>query len=159
MVRKRRTTTKKRTPVKRRRRTIKKKGLMGELFSRNEAEAGFKQALGVGAGFVAAEYSTDFINPNGDKDQLEVIVKLGGGFMASTTARMPNFGAGIMASGFKKLLSMQNGMKDNRTNYLNNMSEMPKMINTGITLNDDQNNYLNDYYMNDYYGGYESTEY
>lgn len=154
-------TRKRRTPVKRkatntrrRRRTTKKKGMLSEMFSRGEAESGFKQALGVGAGFVASEYATQWINPDGDKNHLEIGVKMVGGFLVSTTGRMPSVGAGIMASGFKKILCIQQGgtMCESRVNYL---SEAPKMIDTGRALSENEMQYLSQGYSE----GYESNEY
>lgn len=151
--RRRRTTAKKTTPVRRRRRRTKKKG-MGDLFSRSEAEAGFKQLVGVGAGFIAGEELTQWINPNGDKNQLEIISKLGGGYLISTTGRMPSLGAGMMASGVKKIWELK-GMNDMGQNArINYLQDEPEMISTGITLNDEEINYLEDYAP-----GYQSNQY
>lgn len=145
-----RRTPAKRTPV-RRRTTTRKKGL-GSLFTRSEAQEGFNQAIGVGAGFIAGEFLTPVINPDGTKNTMEVIAKIGGGFLASTTGRMPSLGAGIMASGFKKLLEMRAdaGMNDKNTNFLN---DAPRVIDSGIVLNDNDLMYLSDYltsYQNQY---------
>lgn len=142
MARTRRKTTKRKTSPKRRRRTTKKKGFLNELFTRNEAQAGFQQALGVGAGFISGEYATQWINPNGDKNQLEIAAKLGGGFLLSTSGRMPSFGAGMMASGFKKILEVQGGLSEKPGNFLN---EAPMIQPTNVSLNEGEMNYLSEY--------------
>lgn len=139
----RKKTTRRKPTTRRRRRTTRKKSMLSELFNRNEAEAGFKQALGVGAGYITGEYATSWINPNGDKGQMEVIAKIGGGFLISTTGRMPNFGAGMMASGFKKMLEMQGGLSEKPGNFLN---EQPPMIQpAGVSLNESEMEYLSEY--------------
>lgn len=157
--RRRSTTTTTKRPTTRRRRTTKKG--MGELFSRRETEAGVKQLIGVGAGFVAGEYGGKFLNPNGDQDNIEIIGKLAGGFLASTTGRMPNFGAGIMASGIKKMIEVNKS--------LNNMVSpgKPLMDKAGKFLNEpmiEPSEYiLNDQgeivYLNDYTASYQSKNY
>jgi hypothetical protein len=101
----RRTTPAKKTVTRRRKTTTKKRGL-GDLFTRSEAQAGFEQLVGVAAGYVIGDYAGKFLNPNADKDKIEIFTKLAAGFLISTTGRMPSVGAGIMANGVKKMLEV-----------------------------------------------------
>jgi hypothetical protein len=135
------------TPARRktttRRRTTRRKG-MGDLFSRNEAQAGFEMLVGVGAGYVLAEQGGKFLNPNGDKNLLEIAAKIGGGFLVATTGRMPNLGAGIAASGVKKILEKNQGLADNgqKVQYL---AEQPQIRKSNYVLADNGEMYLADY--------------
>jgi hypothetical protein len=137
-------------PVKRRRKTTTKKRGLGDLMTRNEAQSGFNQMIGIAAGFAGAAILGKFLNPDGEKDKLEIGVKLAAGFLISTTARMPSIGGGVMANGLGKLLQV-NGMLDDRgalsmpgtkRNYLSQGTIKP----TGI-------------YMNDYRAAYQSNMY
>lgn len=158
------TTTRKRTPAKRRttttrRRRTTRKG-MGDLFTRAETQAGVEQLIGVGAGYVTAEYGGRFLNPQGENDNIEIIGKLAGGFLVSTTGRMPNFGAGIMASGVKKLVEVNatlndaltsKPLQDRKGDFLHEPSIQPSeyMLNeTGEII-----------YLNDYAPAYQSKMY
>jgi hypothetical protein len=145
-----RTTTARRKPTTRRRSTTRKKGL-GDLFTRNEAQSAVEQLVGIAAGYIVAENAGRFLNPNGDKDKLEIFGKLAAGFLVSTTARMPNLGAGIMAAGVKKIFEVNQGLADaagvnrmpgKQTQYL---AAAPKMEKTNFVLSEDGTIYLNDY--------------
>lgn len=145
-----------RTPAKRtttRRRTTRKRGL-GDLMTRNEAQAGFNQLLGVAAGYAGAAALGKFLNPEGENHKREIFVKMVGGFLISTTARMPNVGAGVMANAVGKLIEVNAGLGDagflndlipgKKQNYLSS----GRVVSTGIYMGG-----------NSYQTGYQSTEY
>lgn len=158
----RRKTPTKRTPVRkttprkttmRRRTTTKKKGMLGELFNPAATESAFRSLVGIGAGYYAGEkFIAATINPDGTKNGLEVGAKLGIGFLVSTLGKMPNVGAGFMASGIKKAFEIAPGGlglgEAARTNYLNDSQYLneAKMIPTDI-------------YLNEYTAAYQSQEY
>jgi len=127
------------TPIRKRKTTTRKRGL-ADIMTRSEAESGFKSLVGLTIGFFAAKFMGKIINPEGEKDKMEVIAKLGAGFLISTTARMPSVGSGVMASGISKLYDINESLGDNgflndilpgkKTNYLSNNKILP----TGITF-------------------------
>lgn len=136
--------------VVRRRKTTRKKGL-GDLFTRSEAQSGFEQLVGVAAGYVIGENTGKFLNPNADKDKFEIFAKLAAGFLISTTGKMPSVGAGVMASGIKKMLIVNQGLADacnlsdmpgRATNFL---SEQPAITKTSYVLAENGEIMLNDY--------------
>jgi hypothetical protein len=144
----------KRTAPTRRRRTVKKRGL-GEIMTRTEAQAGFNQLIGLTAGYFGAQILGKFINPEGEKDKMEIGAKLVTGFLVSTTGKMPSVGAGIMASGVSKLYEANANLGDNgflngilpgkKANYLNQGVIMP----TGLKVTD----------LADYSAAYQSKMY
>jgi hypothetical protein len=146
-----RTTTATASPRRRRRTTTKKRGL-GDLMTRNEAQAGFNQLIGIAAGYAGSAILGKFLNPEGEKDKLEIMVKIAAGFLVSTTARMPSVGGGIMANGVAKLLEVNANLGDQgflndilpgkKTNYLSQGTIKP----TGV-------------YMADYTAAYQSQNY
>jgi len=131
-----------RKTVARRRTATKKKGMLGELFNAAATESAFKSLVGIGAGYYASEkFVASSINPDGDKNGLEIAAKLGIGFLAATIGKMPNVGAGFMASGIKKMFEVAPGglglADGKRTNYLNDSNYLndPKLIPTNVYLN------------------------
>jgi hypothetical protein len=138
----------------RRRRVAKKRGL-GDLMTRNEAQAGVNQLIGLTAGFFGAQILGKFINPEGEKDKMEIGIKLVAGFLVSTTAKMPSVGAGVMASGIAKLHEVNANLGDKgflndilpgkKTKYLNQGMVMP----TGLNVNQ----------LADYTAAYQSMNY
>src|SRR5690606_30127455 len=134
------------TPVRRRKRVVKKKSALADMFTPQTAESGFKQLIGVGAGYIASEKGGTWLNPDGSKNQLEIIAKIGLGFVLATAGKMPSVGAGVMASGIKKVIEVNGGMglSDGRTNYL---QDRPIIVDSGMSIND--NGYLQDNYLQD----------
>jgi hypothetical protein len=155
----RRTTPAKKTVTRRRKTTTKKRGL-GDLFTRSEAQAGFEQLVGVAAGYVIGDYAGKFLNPNADKDKIEIFTKLAAGFLISTTGRMPSVGAGIMANGVKKMLEVNKGLADNM--LLSNMpgkqvqylADRPMIEKTNYVLAEN-----GEIFLNDYTAAYQSMNY
>jgi len=144
-------------PVRRRRTVAKKKGLLGDMFATNDMELGFKTLVAVGIGNGGAEILGRTLNPDGTKNSLEILVKLGGGFIAATAGKMPALGAGMMASGFKRVIAVNpqvaaTGLGDNRSTPMNYLNDSPKIIDTGLTMNDNG-------YLMDYTAGYQSRNY
>ena len=154
------TATRRKKPTTRRRSTTRRRG-MGDLFTRSEAQAGFEQLVGVAAGYVVGENAGRFLNPNGDKDKIEIFGKLAAGFLLTTTGRMPSIGAGVMASGVKKMLEVNQGLADatginrsmpgRQTQYL---AAAPMIEKTPYVLNDN-----GEIYLNDYAAAYQSKNY
>ncbi len=147
------------TPTRRRRVTRKKKGMLSDLITPAQAENGFKQLVGIGVGFYAGEMLTPVINPDGESANKETAIKLAGGFAIATMGKMPNVGAGMIASGFKTLLAnhptLGLGDRSMRTNYLN---DAPMVVPTEMYLDD--YGYLDDAgYLNDYTAAYQSETY
>ncbi len=156
---KRRRTTPAKKTVTRRRKTTRKRGL-GDLFTRSEAQAGFEQLVEVAAGYVIGENAGKFLNPNADKDKIEIFGKLAAGFLISTTGRMPSVGAGIMASGVKKMLEVNQGLADNillsdmpgkKVQYL---ADRPMIEKTNYVLAEN-----GEIFLNDYTAAYQSMNY
>lgn len=149
-----------RKPV-RRRRTVKKKGMLGDMFAPNDVENGIKMLIFGGLGYFVGEYGGAKLNPDGTRNTLEVGTKLGLGFVSGTAGKMPAFGLGLAISGFKRLATTVPavaGLGDSRdgsnraVNYLN---DAPIVIDTGMYMNDNGQMM----YLNDYRGGYDSRNY
>jgi len=139
------------TPVRRRRVAAKKKGL-ADLFNQTEAQQAFRQLVGVGVGMYAGEKLGTVINPTGEKNNLEIGAKIVAGFLASTTGKMPGIGAGLMASGFKKMFEVTPGLGDNGAKRVNYLADAPMVMPTGVFLNDNMN-------LADYTAAYQSQMY
>jgi hypothetical protein len=139
------------TKVRRQRRVVKKKGL-ADLFNQTEAQQAFKQLVGVGVGMYAGEKIGPIINPTGEKNNLEIGAKIIAGFLASTTGKMPGIGAGLMASGFKKMFEVTPGLGDNGAKRVNYLADAPMVMPTGVFLNDNMN-------LADYTAAYQSQMY
>ena len=147
------------TPTRRRRVTRKKKGMLSDLITPAQAENGFKQLVGIGVGFYAGEMLTPVINPDGESGNKETAIKLASGFAIATMGKMPNVGAGMIASGFKTLLANHPtlGLGDRGAKRVNYLSEAPMVVPTEIYLDDA---HLNDEgYLNDYTAAYQSEAY
>ena len=139
------------TPVRRKRRMPAKKRGLADLFNPAEAQQAFKQLVGIGVGMYAGEKIGPIINPTGEKNNLEIGAKLVAGFLASTTGKMPGIGAGLMASGFKKMFEVSPGLGDNGAKRVNYLADAPTVIPTGV--------FLNDMHLNDYTAAYQSEMY
>lgn len=142
-----------RKPV-RRRAPIKKKGLLGDMFAPNDVENGFKMLISGAIGFYGSEKLGAMLNPDGTKNQLEIGAKLVVGFLAATAGKMPALGVGIMSSGFKRMTAtvpLVAGLGDNRemsNKNINYLNDAPKVIDTGMYMNDNGQMFLNDNGMN-----------
>lgn len=154
---KRRTTSAKRrrttaTTPTRRRRTTRKKGL-SEMLSSENMKSGIDTFIGVTAGYIGSKMLGKFINPEGDKNNLEIGVKIGAGLLIATYGKRPNIGAGVIADGLTKVHAINEGLGDlmplndkNRgVKYLNEAEVIP----TGITAK----------MLNDYTAAYQSSNY
>lgn len=126
----------------RRRRTIRKKGLLSEMFNPAMASGAAKTLLsgavgGLGAGLLQK------VLPATTSVEMRAAYTLGAGFFASTIFKLPNVGAGMAAVGVRDLLTAK-GLLAEGANYADDMDTLPMVLNEGqaMYLNEGNGMYL-----------------